>query len=196
VAVNLRQPTTRRRNAATTRQSILQAAHRRFLDQSYDTVGLREIASDAGVDVALISRYFGGKEQLFKEVLREGKSALPSDLTPSELPAYLAQLATEQHFDAEANCYESLLMILRSASSPQASAVVRNALKEDILGPLSSVLGDGEEASTAASLATAIWMGTAILRVVAPVQAICPCDVQLRQRLEALFAAALKQPAV
>jgi AcrR family transcriptional regulator len=146
--------------------------------------------------VALISRYFGGKEQLFKEVLREGKSALPSDLTPSELPAYLAQLATEQHFDAEANCYVSLLMILRSASSPQASAVVRNALKEDILGPLSSVLGNGEEASTAASLATAILMGTAILRVVAPVQAICPCEVQLRQRLEALFAAALKQPAV
>jgi AcrR family transcriptional regulator len=42
--MNLCQPTTRRRNAATTRQSIVQAAHRRFLDQSYDTVGLREIA--------------------------------------------------------------------------------------------------------------------------------------------------------
>ena len=186
---------TRRRNAATTRQSILQAAHRRFLDQSYDTVGLRDIAADAGVDVALVSRYFGGKEQLFKEVLQEGKSALPANLTPSELPAFLAHLATQQRGDEEANCYESMLLILRSASSPQAAAVVRSALKDDILGPLSSVLGDGDEACTGASLATAILMGTTILRVVAPVQALCPCDMQLRQRLEALFATALGQPA-
>ena len=185
---------TRRRNAATTRQAILHAAHRRFLDQSYDTVGLRDIAADAGVDVALVSRYFGGKEQLFKEVLQEGRTGLPSDLTAEQLPAFLAHLATQQRDEEEVSCYESMLMVLRSASSPQAAAVVRSALKDDILGPLSSMLGDSDEAYTRASLATAILMGTTILRVVAPVQALCPCDVQLRERLEALFAAALTGP--
>jgi hypothetical protein len=87
-----------------------------------------------------------------------------------------------------------MLMILRSASSPQAAAVVRSALKDDVLGPLTSMLGDCGEAHTRASLATAILMGTTILRVVAPVQALCPCDVQLRERLEALFATALSAP--
>lgn len=193
MAVNLCQKMTKRRNATTTRQGILHAAHRRFLDQSYDSVGMRDIAADANVDVALVSRYFGSKEQLFKEVLQEGKAGLPAGLSASQLPAFLADLATQRRDDGETNCYESMLMILRSASSPQAAAVVRSALKDDLLGPLASVLGNGDEAHTRASLATALLMGTTILRVVTPVQALCPCDVQLRERLEALFATALNQ---
>ena len=86
MAVNLCEPIARRRNAATTRQAILQAAHRCFLDESYDSVGLREIASAAGVDVALVSRYFGGKEQLFKEA-QEGKRPCPrSDAAELRFP--------------------------------------------------------------------------------------------------------------
>ena len=46
----------RARNAATTRHSILVAATRRFLQDSYECVGLRDIAGDVGVDVALVSR--------------------------------------------------------------------------------------------------------------------------------------------
>ena len=60
----------RARNAAATRHSILVAATRRFLQDSYECVGLRDIAGDVGVDVALVSRYFGSKEELFREVLR------------------------------------------------------------------------------------------------------------------------------
>ena len=50
----------RARNAAATRAAILQAARRRFAREGYDQTGLREVAADAGVDAALISRYFGG----------------------------------------------------------------------------------------------------------------------------------------
>ena len=52
------------RNAAATQERLLACARRRFLQESYDNVGLREIAGDAGVDVALIARYFGSKEEL------------------------------------------------------------------------------------------------------------------------------------
>ena len=55
-------PILRTRNAAATRDSILTAARGRFLADSYEAVGLRDIAGDAGVDVALVGRYFGGKE--------------------------------------------------------------------------------------------------------------------------------------
>src|SRR3546814_4650837 len=67
----------RTRNAAATRHAILLAATGRFLQDSYECVGLRDIARDAGIDVALVSRYFGSKEELFAQVLRgEGEEKI------------------------------------------------------------------------------------------------------------------------
>jgi AcrR family transcriptional regulator len=59
----------RPRNAAATRAAILEAATGRFAAESYEQVGMRDIARDVGVDPALISRYFGSKEELFRAVL-------------------------------------------------------------------------------------------------------------------------------
>ena len=60
----------RRRDAAATREAILEAATRRFATQGYERAGVREIAADAGVTAALVNRYFGSKEGLFAEVIR------------------------------------------------------------------------------------------------------------------------------
>ncbi len=57
------------RNAAATRANILRAARDSFGKQAYEQVGLREIGADAGIDAALICRYFGSKEELFAEAL-------------------------------------------------------------------------------------------------------------------------------
>ena len=43
----------RRRDAAATREAILEAATRRFATQGYGGAGVREIAADAGVTAAL-----------------------------------------------------------------------------------------------------------------------------------------------
>jgi Bacterial regulatory proteins, tetR family len=64
----------RKRNAETTRGALLGAALARFVSDGYDGVSLREIASDAGVDVSLVSRYFGGKQELFAEVMASSPS--------------------------------------------------------------------------------------------------------------------------
>ena len=60
----------RRRDAAATRASILEAAKTAFAVTGYDRTSLRDIAALAGSDVALIPRYFGGKEGLFTEALK------------------------------------------------------------------------------------------------------------------------------
>lgn len=52
-----------------TKKRILWSAKKLFTYRSYDQVGLREIAKDAGVDVALINRYFGSKKQLYQAVI-------------------------------------------------------------------------------------------------------------------------------
>ncbi|MCA9878016.1 MAG: helix-turn-helix transcriptional regulator, partial [Thermomicrobiales bacterium] len=52
-------PCPRKRSAPATRQAILEAARVCFTQGGYDQVGVRELASRAGVDPALINRYFG-----------------------------------------------------------------------------------------------------------------------------------------
>lgn len=76
-----------KRNAAETRNRLLQAARRLFAKANYVSVGIREIGAEAGVNPALISRYFGSKRNLFLEVASilndEGNAALP-DVPPAE----------------------------------------------------------------------------------------------------------------
>lgn len=55
----------RRRNAAATRQALLDAARELFGSQGFDQTTLREIGERAGVDAALIARYFGNKMAIY-----------------------------------------------------------------------------------------------------------------------------------
>ncbi len=52
-------------DAAATRQALLEAARALFDEVGYDRATTREIGERAGVDPALIARYFDGKEGLF-----------------------------------------------------------------------------------------------------------------------------------
>src|SRR3954451_14174885 len=52
------------------REQILDAARRRFGAHGFAGATLRAIAADAGVDVALVSYYFGSKRDLFLAALR------------------------------------------------------------------------------------------------------------------------------
>lgn len=174
---------------------MLDAARSRFLQESYENVGLRNIAGDVGVDVALIGRYFGSKEELFREVLGVGpkEEILPPDLPQADIPAYLARLFVQQGADANEHV-ERLLIMLRSASSPVASAIVRQALRQDVLRPLAEKLG-GQGAEVRASSSMAVWMGMTILRTVMTVEPLCGRDEDVEDRIRQLFEAALVEKA-
>lgn len=183
----------RLRNAAATRQAMLAAARRRFARESYDNVGLREIASDAGVDPALVSRYFGSKEQLFEEALRGDDRHMMQGVSREELPAHLASLLMDGALDCEATAakVDKLLILLRSASSQKAAQIVRDSVHEDMLGPIAAIIG-GEDAELRASLCLAVLMGNGTLRSAAMLGPFCSADPDvLRDRLTRLFAAAL-----
>lgn len=55
----------RRRGASTTREAILEAARFTFAEKGFDGGSVREIATLAGVDPAMINHHFGSKEKLF-----------------------------------------------------------------------------------------------------------------------------------
>lgn len=188
-------PGIRKRDAVATRAAILTAAHQRFLRESYDSVGLRDIAGDAGVDVALISRYFGGKEGLFRDVLLADRDAglLRHPMTAAELPAYLAQLVVEDGDEDRQNRMEMFIIMLRSASSPKAGEIIRDLVHLDVLGPLAEVIGD-EHAELRANMLLAILMGIGVLRTIMKVDALDGSPAQRAEceyRFRRLFEAAL-----
>lgn len=60
----------RTRNSERTKERILNAAERLFSERGIDGVSVREIAAAAGVQLALISYYFGNKQGLYRAVFR------------------------------------------------------------------------------------------------------------------------------
>src|SRR5271155_5262603 len=82
----------RRRDADATRAAILEAAKAHFARLGYDRAVLRDIAAEAGADVALIKRYFGGKEALFTEALKA--SIRPDRLREWDRATFAREVAT------------------------------------------------------------------------------------------------------
>ncbi len=66
----------RRRDPATARQELLDAAERVFARAQPDQVGLKEVASEAGVSHALITHYFGTYAGLVESTLERRVRAL------------------------------------------------------------------------------------------------------------------------
>lgn len=58
----------RRPGESLTREAIRTTAGRQFAERGYDRTTLRSIAAEAGVDPALVTYFFGTKQQLFAEV--------------------------------------------------------------------------------------------------------------------------------
>ena len=80
-------PEPAQRSSAATRQRILQAAMIRFARHPYEDARLRDIAADAEIDVAMVHRAFGSKEQLFVEVVRaafQARTSIEEQTDPPE----------------------------------------------------------------------------------------------------------------
>jgi AcrR family transcriptional regulator len=155
---------TRRRDAAATRAALLAAARRRFAEQGYDNCGMREIASEAGVDAALVSRYFGCKEELFGEAL--SCSGDPDRLIQGDPADFGARVAHELVYEpTDGDKFEGLLIILRSLTSPRACEIAQRSGRERFLEPFAQWLG-GPDARVRARLALSVIMGMALSRAV------------------------------
>jgi hypothetical protein len=134
----------RRRDAEATKQAILEAAQSAFSEAGYDQVGLREIASRAGVDVALIGRYFGSKEELFTAALAAGRPQKPPAY-PGDRSTFGVWIAREVMTRQESDPTR-LLLFQHSVASPSAAAIIRKLLMEHVVRPLGAWIGgpDGE----------------------------------------------------
>jgi AcrR family transcriptional regulator len=155
----------RKRDAGVTRAAILEAAKGRFASQGYDRAALRDIAAEAGVDVALIKRYFGGKEALFTEALKASiRADRLRDWNRASFPREVAtMMAGGAHADEDRA--HSFQFLLRAATSPTTAPLLNLAIQERFLEPIRDWLG-GEDAQARARVLAATFIGLLVERLI------------------------------
>lgn len=174
----------RPRNAQATRQSILCAARNQFMKDGYDHAGVRAIAAEAGIDPALICRYFGSKKQLFAEVL-ESVSNDPMQVIQGERSNCGERLAAAL-LDSELDPMRHMpfiCLVTGAAASAEARETAYAQIEANFIRPFSQWLG-GPEAEARAWMVCSLLIGAVILR---NVQQNCPVDQNtLAERIQAL----------
>jgi AcrR family transcriptional regulator len=162
----------RRPGPTTTREAIADAARRQFAELGYDRATLRGIAGEAGVDAALVVRFYGSKDALFREVM-----ALPPAVAEAMAGLADGPAATVGRRLAEVivgmlenpRSRPIVLGRIRSASShPEAAALVRETVTRDI-GRLVAAVTD-DEPETRAVLVGSQIVGLALGRYVVRVE--------------------------
>jgi AcrR family transcriptional regulator len=161
--------TSRPRNAQATRTAILEAARACFTEGGYEHVGVRDVATRAGVNGALVIRYFGSKMKLFAEALA-GRFAFDSISDGHALDGNrMARVVLERK--ERGGRVNAVLALVRSAPDPQAAAILKRGLEDDFIKPLAASL-HGRQAHQRAALITAYLLGLAIARDVVGVGAL------------------------
>ena len=125
---------------------------------------MRQISARAGVDAALVNRYFGSKQALFAEVMN-GALQIRQHLTADRagFGRRVAHAFITQR--PPANTFRPMLVMIRSAPNPEASSILKRCIEEDIAKPLVAWLG-GVDAAARAGLILAELTGFFVLRYV------------------------------
>ncbi len=125
------------RNAPATRAAILEAARACFTEGGYEHVGVRDVAGRAGVNAALVIRYFGSKMQLFAEaVARRFMFDYISDGRSPDSDQ-IARVVLERN--KRGGRVDAVLALVRSAPDPHAAAILNRLRKKGIPQPAFSL---------------------------------------------------------
>jgi AcrR family transcriptional regulator len=172
----------RRPGHADTKAAILEAARRRFLAEGYQAVTLRAIAADAGVDVALISYFFGSKQGLFGAAMR--LAANPADVIATALPGPHEGIPTRL-LHALITTWDdpttgAPLRALGGAvgQDPAIARLMRELIESQLIEPLTSMLGGGEAARRRAGFAAAQLAGVVFSRYLLELEPVASAPAQ------------------
>ncbi|WP_051871687.1 TetR family transcriptional regulator [Streptomyces sclerotialus] len=152
----------RKHSAAGTRSALMTAASLRFGRYGYDGASIRDIAKDAGVDAALVYRYFGSKEALFAAASMDTAIFDPLLEVPlDEVAGWVCDFVTSGPPDEEVP--HPVLSVLRSSSREDAVRHFRDKVAEVFSGRFAERL-EGPDAELRAELLAAWLLGTSLMR--------------------------------
>lgn len=153
---------TRRRDADATRRALLDAAGALFDERGYDRATIREIGDRAGVDPALIARYFGGKEALYLAVLADEERIARLQPAVADLTAIAQRLIGRWDVAGSSP-------VRRALSDPAPAEgerldQLRRIVRPGILDPAQEAIGDERDAALRAELLLALVVGVSVAR--------------------------------
>lgn len=144
-----------------TREAILDAARTQFAEIGYERATVRSIAAAAGIDPAMVIRYFGSKDGLFASA-SEFSLRLP-DLTAPPRDAVGVTLV--RHFLELWEGNDTLQLLLRTGvTNPQAAAAMREIFGSQLI-PQVVALGVDRPQERAGLAATQV-LGLALCRYI------------------------------
>ena len=166
--------TGRRPGNQDTREEILAAARQAFAERGYDGASIRQIATGAGVDPALVHHYFGTKDDLFLAALQvpiDPAKLLPEVLAPG--PDGIGERLVRMFLGIwDSPVGTTAAAVLRSALSHDWSArMVRDFLTTQILRRVTKALDlDPKEAPLRTSLVASQMGGLALVRYIVRIE--------------------------
>ncbi|HEY4021778.1 MAG TPA: TetR family transcriptional regulator [Pseudonocardiaceae bacterium] len=163
----------RRRDADATRAALLAAARDLFAERGFEQTTVRDIAARAGVNQALLFRYFGSKDGLFDATMTNSSRQLIN-----ETPPELLLLRTMQRMfapDAPTADASPFYAVRRSAAHKGAKSMVRDEAGSEFAAVLAS-LTDAPNAELRADLVLSWILGIGLLRYVLVKEPIAHAD--------------------
>src|ERR1700756_454548 len=151
-----------RRSSDETKAVILAAARERFGSAGFQAATIRAIAADAGVDPAMVMRYYGNKDKLFAAAA-EFNLRFPDFATmdPQQVGRSLVR-----HFLERWEGDEAMVILLRSSATNGEAAQRMQEIFGTQLQPLVASLGPAEESAVRAGLIATQILGMALCRFV------------------------------
>ena len=175
---------TRRRDAAGTRQLLLEAARQRFARDGFAATTVREIADDAGVNVALISRYFSSKEGLFEACLAGAVDELGRTVGEETTLDQVAQAMAGHLAGPGTGRYPIRLLLLLRSSGDERADRIRVDILRSFAQRLAAAAGwrpgdpGSEQLLLRAQIALSATFGIAILRTTATMEPLASAGEQ------------------
>lgn len=153
----------RRKGSDATRAAIRTAARERFAADGYERATIRAIAADAGIDPAMVIRYFGTKERLFVAAAEFDPRIPDLDTVPVDQVGTVLARHFLDHWEHD----ETLTALLRSAvTHPAAADRMREIFAGQIVGLATRLCPDPAQAPARAGLAASQILGAALCRFV------------------------------
>jgi AcrR family transcriptional regulator len=188
----------RRPGKPETRAEVLDVARRRFLAEGYQSVTLRSIAAEAGVDVALVSYFFGSKKGLFGAAL--ALPANPPEVLMQVLPGDPATLpervltALLRVWDDPVQGGPLRVMVLAAVQDPELSRLLKEVLEREMVDRIAEHIG-GADARYRAGAFTTQLAGVVFARYVLRIDPVASMTVdELTRHLAPGLRAALHGP--